>query len=76
MSQSAYKSVLPRDRKLGFQSANRTDLSRGEPDSAGELPACRAFRHAGSMSPETGKDAYPPGVSSETGKDAYPPELP
>jgi hypothetical protein len=63
MSQSAHKSILPRDWKLGFQ-----------PDSAGELPACRALRHAGTMSSETGKDAYPPGVSSETGKDAYPPD--
>jgi hypothetical protein len=53
MSQSAHKSILPRDWKLGFQ-----------PDSAGELPACRAFvfidRHAGSVSAESGKDAYPP----------------
>jgi hypothetical protein len=43
--------ISARGRKLGF-----------EPDSAGELPACRAFagrRHAGSVSAETGKDAYP-----------------
>jgi len=29
------------DRKLGFEPASRTDSSRGESDSVGELPACR-----------------------------------
>jgi hypothetical protein len=58
-----FKDLACRDCNSGFQSANRTDSSRGEPDSVGELPACRAFicvyRHAGSVSAKTGKDAYP-----------------
>jgi hypothetical protein len=36
--------IRPRNRglgRLGILSASRTDSSRGEPDSAGRLPACR-----------------------------------